>query len=300
MFHQIIKIIKGSLSFLCYALNTIFFSCPIIFFAFFKLIPITVSRAFLSRLMDFCASSWIAVNSLIQALFTSTEWVITGDSHQLSKKGWYLVIANHQSWVDILVLQHVLNPRIPFLKFFLKKELIYVPVLGIAWWALDFLFMQRFTKAQIAKHPHLRGKDLETTKQACEKFKHNPVSVMNFIEGTRITPQKHQQQQSPYQQLLIPKAGGVAFALQAMGEHLQQIVDVTIYYPESIPSFWDYISGDVMKIEVNIQVREISSELIGDYQGDDDFRQSFKTWLTNLWYEKDKKLLDMKKETKEV
>lgn len=259
-----------------------------------------MSRAFLSRLMDFCASSWIAVNSLIQALFTSTEWVITGDSHQLSKKGWYLVIANHQSWVDILVLQHVLNPRIPFLKFFLKKELIYVPVLGIAWWALDFPFMQRFTKAQIAKHPHLRGKDLETTKQACEKFKHNPVSVMNFIEGTRITPQKHQQQQSPYQQLLIPKAGGVAFALQAMGEHLQQIVDVTIYYPESIPSFWDYISGDVMKIEVNIQVREISSELIGDYQGDDDFRQSFKTWLTNLWYEKDKKLLDMKKETKEV
>ncbi|MEZ4565573.1 MAG: 1-acyl-sn-glycerol-3-phosphate acyltransferase [Desulfobacterales bacterium] len=34
----------------------------------------------------------------------------------------YLVISNHRSWTDIFVLQHIFNHRIPFLKFFLKKE----------------------------------------------------------------------------------------------------------------------------------------------------------------------------------
>lgn len=299
MLHQTITIIKGLLSFLCYVINTVFFFCPIVFFAFFKLLPIASSRAFFSRLMDFFASSWIEVNGIIQAIFTRTQWEVTGDLNKLSKKGWYLVVANHQSWVDILVLQKVLNRHIPFLKFFLKKELIYVPVLGIAWWALDFPFMQRFTKAQIDKNPHLRGKDLETTKKACEKFKDNPVSVMNFIEGTRFTAHKHKKQNSEYQQLLTPKAGGVAFALQAMGEHLQEMVDVTIYYPQRTPSFWNYISGEVPRIVVDIQVREISAERIGDYQGDDDFRHSFKDWLHQLWLEKDKKLLKLRDTAKE-
>lgn len=294
MLDRIITTIKGLLSFLCYAINTVFFSCPIIFFAFFKLIPITASRAIFSRMMDFFASSWIQVNGLIQRFFTRTQWEIRGDIDKLSLNGWYLVLSNHQSWVDILVLQKVLNKRIPFLKFFLKKELIYVPVLGVTWWALDFPFMQRFTKAQIAKNPSLRGKDLETTKKACEKFKDNPVSVMNFIEGTRFTPSKHHAQQSAYQQLLTPKAGGVAFALQAMGDHLQQLVDVTIFYPERIPSFWDYIAGNVPRVVVDIKLREITKDNIGDYQGDEVFRLHFKDWLNQLWSDKDQTLLALK------
>lgn len=300
MLSQTIKIIKGSLAFLCYAINTIFFFCPIVFFAFFKLIPFAFSRGFFSRLMDFFASSWIEVNGLIQALFTQITWDVTGDVDKLSKKGWYLVVANHQSWVDILVLQKVLNRHIPFLKFFLKKELIYVPVLGVAWWALDFPFMQRFTKAQIEKNPHLRGKDLETTKKACEKFKDNPVSVMNFIEGTRFTASKHKRQNSVYQHLLTPKAGGIAFALQAMGEHLRQMVDVTIYYPQKTPSFWDYISGDVRRIVVDIKVRSIGADKVGDYQGDEVFRHEFKAWLDQLWIEKDQKLISLQESREEI
>ncbi len=61
----------------------------------------------------------------------------------LHQRGWYLVSSNHQSWVDILVLQRIFHGRIPFLKFFLKQELIWVPVIGLAWWALDFPFMKR-------------------------------------------------------------------------------------------------------------------------------------------------------------
>ena len=115
-----------------------------------------------------------------------------------------------------------LTAAVPFLKFFLKKELIWVPILGIAWWALDFPFMKRYSAAVLKKRPHLRGKDIEITRQACKKFKSLPVSIMNFVEGTRFTREKHDKQKSPFTHLLKPKAGGIGFVLSTMGEQLQQ------------------------------------------------------------------------------
>ena len=213
----------------------------------------------------------------------------------LSLKDWYLVVANHQSWVDILVLQKIFNRKIPFLKFFLKKELIYVPVIGICWWALDFPFMKRYSAAFLAKHPELKGKDVETTRKACEKFRYKPVSVMNFLEGTRFTPEKHEKQQAPYAHLLKPKAGGISFVLNAMGEHLHKLLDVTIYYPKGSPSFWDYISGKVQDIRVRVRVLPIEPGWIGDYE-DPQYRQQFQQWVNQLWLDKDQQLATLKKE----
>jgi 1-acyl-sn-glycerol-3-phosphate acyltransferase len=204
---------------------------------------------------------------------------------------WYLVISNHQSWVDIFVLQHVFNKRIPFLKFFLKQELIWVPIIGLAWWALDFPFMKRYSKHQLARHPELRGKDLETTRMACEKFKTTPVSVMNFLEGTRITPTKHQKQNSPYKNLLKPKAGGIGLVLGAMGEQISIMLDVTIIYPQGIPTAWDFFRGQVREIEVIVQKRPIPAEYSNqDYQNDPEFREAFQAWVRELWREKDELL----------
>ena len=222
-----------------------FWLLPILVFSFCKaIIPLSLSKKVFSYLLDLMASNWVGTNSLIQKLFTKTDIVVTG-LPGLAIDDWYLVLANHQSWVDIVVMQRVLHGKIPFLKFFLKKELIYVPLLGIAWWALDFPFMKRYSQAFLKKNPHLRGKDLETTKKACAKFKHKPVSVMNFIEGTRFTDKKHDKQGSPFKHLLKPKSGGISFVLDAMGEHLTKIVDVTIYYPDGIPNFGDFVCGQV-------------------------------------------------------
>jgi len=207
----------GFLSFSLYILNTIFWLIPILVFSLFKaLIPLRFSKKIFSYLLDLMASNWVATNSIIQKIFTKTTIVVTG-SEELRINDWYLVLANHQSWVDIVILQRALHGNIPFLKFFLKKELIYVPLLGLAWWALDFPFMKRYSQAFLKKNPHLRGKDLETTRNACAKFKHKPVSVMNFIEGTRFTQKKHDKQGSPFQYLLKPKSGGISFVLDAMG-----------------------------------------------------------------------------------
>jgi 1-acyl-sn-glycerol-3-phosphate acyltransferase len=207
-------------------------------------------------------------------------------------KEWYLVICNHQSWVDIVVLQRIMHGKIPFLKFFLKKELIYVPLLGLAWWALDFPFMKRYSQSFIKKNPHLKGKDVETTRKACAKFKHKPVSVMNFIEGTRFTNEKHRKQNSPFEHLLKPKAGGIGFVLEAMGGSLHKIVNITIYYPEGIPTFSDFLAGKIKQVDVNVEVSTIGDEIIGDYVNDRPFKIQFQKWVNQLWLDKDQKLVE--------
>jgi 1-acyl-sn-glycerol-3-phosphate acyltransferase len=283
----------GFLSLILYTLNTIFWLLPILIFSLLRaLIPINIAQKAFSYLLDLMASSWVAMNTLTQKLFTKVEIEVTG-LEELNIKDWYLVVANHQSWVDIVVLQRVLHGQIPFLKFFLKKELIYVPFLGLAWWALDFPFMKRYSQAFLRKNPHLKGKDLETTRKACAKFKHKPVSVMSFIEGTRYTQKKYDKQNSPFNYLLKPKAGGIAFVLDAMGEHLNTIVDVTIYYPDGIPSFADFLCGRVKKVQVEVYTTEITQDLSGDYFNDRRFKIYFQKWLTQFWHDKDARLKHM-------
>jgi 1-acyl-sn-glycerol-3-phosphate acyltransferase len=194
------------------------------------------------------AETWAEIDKLIFAACIPTQWDIRG-GEALRGDTSYLVISNHQSWVDIPALIQALNRRTPFFKFFLKKELIWVPFLGLAWWALDYPFMKRYTKAFLAKHPELAGQDLKITKEACELFKRQPVTVVNYLEGTRFSEAKRKQQDSPFNRLLKPKAGGVAFVLAAMGEQLDAILDVTVVYPQQkIPGFWDLISGAVPKV----------------------------------------------------
>jgi 1-acyl-sn-glycerol-3-phosphate acyltransferase len=263
--------------------------CLLLFgFALVKfLVPVRAIRTLLSRVLILIAESWIAVNGFTFWLLTRIEWQVEG-LEGLRYDGWYLVLSNHQSWVDIPVLQKTFNRRIPFLKFFLKQELIWVPVLGLAWWALDFPFMKRYSKEFLKKHPDMRGKDLETTRAACEKFRHVPVSVMNFVEGTRFNPAKREKQQSPFVHLLRPKAGGVAFVLNAMGDILQSIVDVTIVYPEGRPTFVDTLSGRLHKVRVFIRELPIPRDLLaGDYENDPAYRERFQGWVTQLWGEKD-------------
>ncbi len=200
----------------------------------------------------------------------------------------YLVFANHQSWVDIPILQKVFNRRIPLLRFFLKSQLFWIPLLGLAWWALDFPFMKRYTRDQVAKRPELAGRDIAATRRACDKFRSIPVAVMNFVEGTRFSNAKHGAQNSPYRFLLRPKAGGVAFVLDAMGEGLQSILDVTLVYPGGRPTFTDLMADRVGAVHVDVRKRAIPVEFAGgDYQGDAAFRERFQVWMNAIWAEKD-------------
>ena len=286
--------INGCLSALGYFINTVFWVIPIIILSLLKVIPIKPWQKFISFPLDGCATTWISINNINQNIFSRTRFNTKG-LEGLTTKEWYLVISNHQSWVDILVLQRVFNRKIPFLKFFLKKELIWVPFIGIAWWALDFPFMRRYSKAFLTKNPHLKGKDLETTKKACEKFQHKPVSVMNFIEGTRLTEQKRKQSGEIYSKLLPPKAGGIAFVLSAMGGRLTRLVDVTIHYPEGTPSYWDFVSGKVSNIDVSIKtvlIDDLFTKGIfsASFFEDPEQKKIFQEWLNQMWQNKNAQL----------
>lgn len=234
-----------------------------------------------------CAEVWVGGNERILNITQTTRWDVRGVDN-LDRNGRFLVSANHQSWADILVLQRVLNRRVPFLKFFLKRELIWMPVLGLAWKALGFPFMKRYSREYLAKHPDRAGKDMETTRRMCARFRTQPVSVINFLEGTRFSEDKHSKQGSPYRYLLQPKAGGVAFVLGAMGEMLDSLLDVTIVYVGERPTMWDFLCGRVDRIIVNVETREIPADLIGgDYMGDAEYRRRIQSWVAALWTDKD-------------
>ncbi|SDT86119.1 acyltransferase [Desulfobacula phenolica] len=286
--------LKGILSLTLYTLNTICLTPPLILLALFKfLIPVYCVVVIIDNILISIANLWIEINSFNSKLFCKIEWDIRG-LENLKKKEWYLVISNHQSWVDILALQTILNKKIPMLKFFLKQELIWVPFLGLAWWALDFPFMKRYSKKQLTKKPHLKGKDLERTKKACEKFKHTPISIINFVEGTRLTPRKKGAPDNHFTHLLNPKAGGIAFVLGSMGDYFHKIIDVTIVYPDEIPTFWDYISGRVNKIIVDFEVIPLTDFPTGDYFNDIEYKDRFFMWLNALWQKKDEKIKQLK------
>ncbi len=273
-----------------YGLNTFFWAPQIFVCAFLKfIIPVRRWRGFCNRILSGIAGNWIAVNNFNLWFTNNIRWDVCG-TDGLKRDEWYLVLSNHQAWIDILVLQKIFYRKIPFLKFFIKKELIWVPLLGLAWWALDFPFMKRYSAAFLKKYPHLKGKDMETTKKACEKFKVTPISIMNFVEGTRFTVDKHKKQGSPYKHLLKPKAGGTAFVFQAMGEQIHQILDVTIVYPGGSKSFWRFHCARMNEVTVRVKSYHVDKGLLGDYLSDQEYRERIQTWLNMLWEEKDKQI----------
>ncbi|MGC5699598.1 acyltransferase [Pseudomonas sp. NFXW11] len=285
------RLLTGCFVTLLLLLNTLVLFGPLMLFALLKLVLPGRLRDYASAAVMWIAETWAEIDKLIFALCIPTRWDIRG-GEGLRQDTSYLVVSNHQSWVDIPALIQTLNRRTPFFKFFLKKELIWVPFLGLAWWALDYPFMKRYSKAFLAKHPELQGKDLEITKAACELFKRQPVTVVNYLEGTRFSPAKRQQQGSPFQHLLKPKAGGVAFVLAAMGEQLDAMLDVTVVYPQAgTPGFWDLISGNVPKVIIDIRTRELAPALWqGDYENDPAFRQQVQDWVNQLWTDKDQRI----------
>ena len=251
------------------------------------LLPIAALRPALDRALMLIAESWIGINSRMIDLFTRTRFVIEG-AEGLRYGGHYLVLANHQSWVDIPVLQKAFNRRIPLLRFFLKSQLIWVPFLGLAWWALDFPFMKRYSRQELAKRPELAGRDIAATRRACEKFRHIPVSVMNFVEGTRFTPAKQARQASPFRHLLKPKAGGVAFVVGAMGEAIESVLDVTLHYDIGTPTLADLFADRIGVVRVHIRERPIPEGFAGgDYEGDRAYRVRFQAWINQMWLDKD-------------
>jgi 1-acyl-sn-glycerol-3-phosphate acyltransferase len=283
--------LQGIATFTALKVNTVFWFVPLFLFAVLKLlVPVPAIRRVLTRWIMTIGEFWVAGNAVIFGMKNSDRLDVRG-IEDLSRQGWYLVVSNHQTWVDIVVLQVVMNRRIPFLKFFIKQQLIWFPFLGIAWWAMDMPFMKRYSKSYLAKHPEKKGQDFEATRRACRKFQNTPTTVFNFVEGTRFTAEKKIRRNSSFDHLLPPRAGGIALALTSMGSIFDCILDVTIAYPQGIAQFWALCCGEFDGVVIEIKKRPVENWMIeGDYENDREYRSRFHKWLTQIWQEKDERI----------
>jgi len=284
-------LLQGSIVLLVISMSTIVTTVVLFFLSIIKfLIPKGRGRNFMSGVLAKVAEAWSSVNRFVTGFYRNMEWDVQipdGVEHERS----YLVFCNHQSWVDIIALQHILNRKAPFMRFLMKQQLIWVPFLGFAWWALDMVFLKRYSQEALLKNPDLRGKDLENAARACEKLKHNPVSMMTFPEGTRFTREKWQRQNSPYKHLLKPRYGGVGQVLYIFGKALDGMIDVTIVYPGGTPDFWQLVSGQVRKISMQVRLRPIPDDVSGlDFREDSVAKRRLKEWVNDIWEEKDKNI----------
>jgi 1-acyl-sn-glycerol-3-phosphate acyltransferase len=281
------------LAFCAFVLNLTLWGFIVTSCGVLKLLPFAFTRRIASHVAHRAYRQWSVGNKAIMLLFNDVQFQVS-PLPELSEQRWYLLIANHQSWLDIPVLTQFALNRVPEPKFFLKEELKWVPFIGSASWALDMPFMRRYSAQQIARNPALKGQDIETTRRSCEKFRDVPTTIINFVEGTRFTREKHQQKQSPFQHLLPPKAGGIAFTLASMGSQFDAVMDVTVVYPDN-PRFvaLAMLCGRLKRVMINVELLPVDQHIIGEYFTDEAFRQQFQLWLNQRWQHKDQLIQHM-------
>jgi 1-acyl-sn-glycerol-3-phosphate acyltransferase len=256
-------------------------------------IPVPAVRAWLTRNgMDPAGNRvWWFCNRCIYLLLHGTRPKLVLEGELDPNKTW-LLVCNHQAWADIILLVDLLSFQVPFFRFFLKRQLIWVPVIGFACWAFDMPFMKRHSKAAIAANPALARQDLEATRAACLRYRRIPVTVVNYLEGTRFTEAKRASRNSPYRHLLRPKAAGLAFALEAMGDQFAGIIDVTLCYaPSHHNKLWSFLIGEQRHLRSYARVLPVPPELMGgNYATDAAYRERFQAWVNALWERKDAQL----------
>ncbi len=287
--------IKGVLGFVAVVINTLFWCLFLLTIAIFKLlIPMESWKRLCTKLIINIGECWIYCNGLWIQFLHRPRWNVKG-FEELDSSNWYLAVANHQSWADIFVLQGITNRKIPMLKFFMKHVLIWVPVIGLAWWALDMPFLTRYTKEEIQKNPELRGKDIKAMEKSFERYSRYPVSIFSFAEGTRFTKEKKDNQLSQFEYLLNPKIGGIGLTLTTM-PYIKLLLDFTIHYEDERRSFWDFLCGRMSKADVRVKQINIPDNLLGkNYEDDPIFRENLKEWVYDIWSDKEKYLEEVRK-----
>ena len=284
-------LVKGILAIISIAINTFVVWIPL---AWWLIQRIWTRGEALSRLqikMDKILWWWTNSNrKMFKALGITDPKIVWHEQETMSANNWYVVISNHQSWTDIVLLQSFLYGVIPPLKFFTKEQLIWVPGIGIAMKILGFPYVKRVTKAQIRANPELRNADRDNTLEACIGFKNHPTSILNFVEGTRRTAEKHARQDSEYKHLLRPKIGGLDYVLDGMDTHLHKLLDVTIIYPDGVPTFWQFLQGKSPNISIEIIPHDIpNTELNADLSKR---RTVLAQWVKGIWLDKDRRIAE--------
>jgi 1-acyl-sn-glycerol-3-phosphate acyltransferase len=286
------KLFQGIFLLLWIALTTLFISIfVLLFYGLSQILPHTLQSK-ITTLLSKSPYYWATLNKPAIHWLGAKQWKVSYPK-ELDPHGIYLVISNHQSWADIIIILFLLERKIAPLKFFMKKELAWqLPIIGLACKAIGFPMLSRHTKEAIKKNPELKNKDRESMINACASVKKNPSSLIIFPEGSRLTRLKQAKQDSPYPYLLKPKAGGVAMIVNGVKDNLQGILDITIDFraKNSKISLWNFVMGDYTSLHADIEFLPIPDKLQGNYEEDKEYRKIIQSWLSERWNLKNQNL----------
>ena len=257
-------------------------------------IPIKSFKVFISRVSNYIGDLTVYGLKLIMLLMHGDSIIIIEEHEELDQDDWYMAMSNHQSWADIFVLLVAANYKLPLLKFFMKKELWWIPFVLLANKTLNMPFVNRHSKKEIEKNPSLRTRDYENTIKSCKRFLRCPSTIFSYAEGTRFTKEKHRNQQSPYNNLLTPKIGGMATALSAMPA-INTLVDYSLVYESGKRDAWSFLTGEMKNVKILVKKYDIPEHLKEkNYSADDQYREDFKNWIEGIWAQKDKDIESLK------
>lgn len=284
------------INFIALTVVTFILACPMLIVALFKWIPSKFVSNVINAVNQTSFKLWVANNAFLMRLTNKIEWDIQGQENIPKVKGSCIIISNHLSWTDIVMLNHVYKGKIPITKFFLKHSLIYIPVIGLVCYAIGMPFLRRYSREQLLRNPKLKTKDLNTTRKACLSLLEQPSSLINFVEGTRFTPEKAKKQNSPYRNLMPPKAASLAVALGLIGKDIDYLFNTTLLYPHNTEGnvFLALLCGRMKKVTARLERIEPIEALVGDYIGDKQFKRSFTSKLRQVWQAKDEQLTQIK------
>ena len=258
------------------------------------IIPLRSFKIFLSKVSNVIGDITVYWVKLTMILMHGNNIELIGDDKEFKMDEWYMAMSNHQSWADIFVLLVSANYKIPLLKFFMKKELWWIPFVFLANKTLNMPFVNRHSKEEVKKNPSLRTKDFENTIKSCKRFLRSPSTIFSYAEGTRFTRDKHKKQNSPYKNLLKPKVGGMATALSAMPK-VNTLIDYSLIYKTNKRSAWDFLTGEMRHVKVCVKKYDIPESLKNrNYSTDEKYREDFKIWIESIWAEKDEDIENLK------
>jgi len=177
----------------------------------------------------------------------------------------FIIVANHYSWIDIIVLYAtVYTKTMPFV-FVMKRDLIKLPFIGVICWGLGHPLIYR---------GRARRKNLMILQDAARRALIYRYGIMIFPEGTRYT--KSLGKPKGYKHLLTPRTIGFEKVLDSMGGKIK-VIDVTLQYATSSHAVWDFLRGKLGHVSVCSDCETVHYE-------------QAEKWLLARWSIKDQQL----------
>ena len=298
---SLIALLSGSTMFLAFtllsAVLSIFVGFIFIVHKVFKLDIYTpkISKMIYQNIFHPISQFIQTSSSMLVFLFGLVRLNYITPSQDIDKLSSYLVISNHLSTFDQLLIQYILNKRSSTLYLFAKYELIFTTLTyGIIGYLLGHIFIKRPSPFWLKYNTRRELSEFNQNilKKNFQLFQDIPRSFLLFPEGSRFTPEKKKTLESPHEYLLPPKIKAMEWMFSGMKKHLPdtsiKCIDFTLVYPDHLlkkPSFLDLLKGN-FSVYLNVNVYSLA-EITKDCTNSEETEARLKEWIDEVWVKKD-------------